>query len=62
MSPFDVTALVAMLHVFYPNATAADIARARRERPEYFGGGRLRGTDGLLLELPDGRLFQIEVP
>jgi len=48
-----------MLRAFYPFATAAELARARRERPEYFGGGRLGGTDGTLLYLPDGRVFQV---
>lgn len=59
MTPFDPIALTIMLRTFYPFATPADLARARRERPEYFAAGRLRGHDGTLLELPDGRLFQI---
>jgi hypothetical protein len=59
MSPFDPVALTAMLRAFYPLASAADLARARRERPEYFGGGRLGGADGTLLELPDGRIYRV---
>ena len=59
MQPFDAIALTVMLRAFYPVTTPADLARARRERPEYFGGGRLGGRDGTLLYLPDGRVFQV---
>lgn len=59
MQPFSLEALIAMLRAFYPMATPADLARARRERPEYFGAGRLIGASGTLLLLPDGRLYEI---
>lgn len=55
MTPFDTVALVAMLVTFYPVVSAPEFARARRERPEYFGGGVIFGSKGDKLRLPDGR-------
>lgn len=56
-SPFDGAALVAMLQAFYPAVSAAAFARARSERPDYFGGGVIFGSKGDKLRLPDGREF-----
>ena len=56
---FDPVVLTVMLRAFYPQATPADLARARRERPAYFGGGRLGGADGTWLYLPDGRIYRV---
>jgi hypothetical protein len=39
VTPFDGAALLAMLLAFYPAVSAAALARARSERPEYFAGG-----------------------
>lgn len=55
MTPFDPAALVAMLLAFYPIVSAAWLATARRDRPEYFAGGVLFGSKGDKLRLPDGR-------
>ncbi len=57
MTPFDPWALLAMLLAFYPTVSAAAFAQARRERPEYFAGGRIVGSGGDKLQLPDGRIF-----
>lgn len=57
MTPFDPFALVAMLTAFYPVVTPANFARARSERPEYFAAGRIVGSKGDKLQLPDGRVF-----
>lgn len=59
MTPFDGTALLAMLRAFYPTVTRAALERARRERPEYFAGGALIGRHGEVLRLADGRLFDL---
>lgn len=56
-SPFDGGALVAMLQAFYPTVSGAAFALARRERPEYFGGGVIFGSKGDKLRLPDGREY-----
>jgi hypothetical protein len=54
MTPFSPSALVAILLAFYPTVSGAELARARRERPEYFAGGSLGGSHGDKLTLPDG--------
>lgn len=59
MTPFDPTALVAMLLAFYLNVSAGDLARARVERPDYFSGGTLGGSHGDKLFLPDGRIWDL---
>jgi hypothetical protein len=59
MTPFDAVALLAMLLAFYPTVNASELARARRERPEYFAGGTLLGSKGDKLRLPDGRIFDL---
>jgi hypothetical protein len=59
MTPFDATALLVMLLAFYPTVSGAELARARRERPEYFAAGVLFGTKGDKLQLPDGRVFDL---
>lgn len=59
MTPFDPVALVAMLNAFYPVVSAAVLAFARTERPEYFAGGVLFGSKGDKLRLPDGREFDL---
>lgn len=59
MTPFDPIALVAMLTAFYPVVSAAELARAFRARPEYFAGGRLTGSKGDKLVLPDGRVWDL---
>lgn len=59
MTPFDPIALLAMLRAFYPEATVANLRRAREERPEYFAGGALFGSKGEKLRLPDGRVFDL---
>ena len=59
MTPFDPVALHAMLDAFYPTVSAAHLARARSERPEYFAGGVLFGSKGDKLKLPDGREFDL---
>lgn len=43
-----------MLLTFYPDVSAAALAQARRERPEYFAGGVLGGSHGDKMTLPDG--------
>ena len=45
-----------MLLTFYPDVSAAALARARAERPEYFAGGTIVGSHGDKCRLPDGRL------
>lgn len=57
MTPFDPIALLAMLHAFYPVVGPAALARARRERPDYFASADLVGTGGDKIRLPDGRIF-----
>lgn len=59
MTPFDPFALVAMLTVFYPVVSSASLARAFAERREYFAGGRLTGSKGDKLTLPDGRVWDL---
>jgi hypothetical protein len=59
VTPFDATALLVMLLAFYPIVSGAELARARRERPEYFAGGALVGSKGDKLQLPDGRVFDL---
>jgi hypothetical protein len=59
VTPFDATALLVMLLAFYPTVSGAELARARRERPEYFASGVLFGTKGDKLRLPDGRVFDL---
>jgi len=59
MTPFDGAALLAMLLAFYQPASAANLRRARLERPEYFAGGELFGTHGDKFRLPDGRVFDL---
>lgn len=44
-----------MLVTFYPTVSAANFARARIDRPEYFAGGVIFGSKGDKLRLPDGR-------
>jgi hypothetical protein len=57
--PFDGHALLVMLLTFYPEVTRASLERAFRERPAYFAGGRLIGRHGEVLQLDDGRLFDL---
>lgn len=57
MTPFDAGALLVMLQSFYPVVSGSELARARRERPEYFASGALFGSHGDKLLLPDGRVF-----
>lgn len=57
MTPFDPSALLAMLLAFYPTVSPAALALARRERPEYFAAGQIIGSKGDKLQLPDGRVF-----
>jgi hypothetical protein len=57
VTPFDPSALVAMLIAFYPAVSGAAFAQARRERPEYFAGGTIFGSKGDKLRLPDLREF-----
>lgn len=59
MTPFDGVALLAMLLAFYPLVSSGELARARRERPEYFAAGELFGSKGDKLKLPDGRVFDL---
>lgn len=59
MTPFDAVALLAMLLAFYPIVSSVELARARRERPEYFAGGTLIGSKGDKLRLPDLRIFDL---
>lgn len=59
MTPIDLTALVVVLQVFYPDATAANLARAMIERPEYFAGARQVGAAGDQILLPDGRVIDL---
>lgn len=61
MTPFDPSALVAILSAFYPDVSTASLAKARAERPGVFQGGTLVG-DGSQLQLPDGRLFDLIGP
>lgn len=56
---FDAYALYVMLRAFYPNASAAALAQAFAERPQYFGGGSIGGPAGDWLTLPDGRVFDL---
>jgi hypothetical protein len=59
VTPFDGVALLAMLVAFYPVVGPAALRRARDERPEYFAGGEIRGTEGDKLWLGDGRKFDL---
>lgn len=59
MTPFDPVAWLAMMLTFYPSVTRTSLARAMAERPSYFAGGRLIGSVGDKLLLPDGRVFDI---
>ena len=59
MIPFDRVALLAMLVTFYPEVSRANLELAYRERPEYFAGGVLFGTNGEKLRLGDGRFFDL---
>lgn len=59
MTPFDPVALLTMLLTFYPVVNGSELARARRERPEYFAGGVLFGSKGDKLQLTDGRAFDL---
>lgn len=59
MTPFDPVALVAMLIAFYSPPSVARLTQARAQRPEYFAGGRLIGTTGEKLLLPDARIFDL---
>jgi len=59
VTPFDAVALLAMLLTFYPDVSAAALARARTERPAYFSGGTIGGTHGDKFTLPDGRGFDL---
>lgn len=59
MTPFDPIALLAMLQAFYDVVGPAALARARRERPDYFAAGEIIGTSGDKLRLPDGRIFDL---
>jgi hypothetical protein len=59
VTPFDPVALLAMLLSFYAIINGSELARARRERPEYFAGGTLLGSKGDKLRLPDGRMFDL---
>jgi len=59
VTPFDPWALLAMLLSFYPAVSVAALTRARAERPEYFAGGRLGGSKGEKLYLPDGRVWDL---
>jgi hypothetical protein len=59
VTPFDGVALLAMLIAFYPIVGPAALLRARAERPEYFAGGEIRGTEGDKLWLGDGRKFDL---
>ena len=55
----DPTAIVALLNAFYLPCSPANLARARRERPEYFAGGTLIGKSGDALQLPDGDVWDL---
>ncbi len=46
-----------MLLAFYPVVSPANFARARSERPEYFGGGTITRAGGDKIQLPDGRIY-----
>lgn len=59
MIPFDELALLVMLVTFYPVVGPAALQRARAERPAYFAGGEIRGTDGDKLWLADGRKYDL---
>jgi hypothetical protein len=59
VTPFDPDALLAMLLAFYPTPSAAALAQAYRERPDYFAGGTLIGSKGDKLQLGDGRVFDL---
>jgi hypothetical protein len=59
VTPFDPSALLAVLLAFYPVVSAATLARARTERPEYFASGTLGGSKGDKLVLQDGRVFDL---
>ncbi len=59
MTPFDGTALLAMLLAFYPTPSPAALVQARAERPEYFSGATLIGRSGDKFQLPDGRIFDV---
>jgi len=57
VTPFDPQALLVMLLTFYPIVSGEALLTARRERPEYFGGGTIIGHHFDALQLPDGRIF-----
>jgi hypothetical protein len=59
VTPFDPVALYAMLLSFYQLVSASELARARRERPDYFAAGTLGGSKGDKLFLPDTRVFDL---
>lgn len=59
MTPFNPTALLVMLLTFYPIVSPAELARARRERPDAFAGGVLGGSHGDKMTLPDGRVWDL---
>jgi hypothetical protein len=59
VTPFNGAALLAMLLAFYPTVSGSELARARRERPEYFAAGVLFGSKGDKLQLPDGRVYDL---
>lgn len=59
MAPFDPAALLAMLLAFYPVCSPGELARAWRERPEYFAGGVLIGRHGDVLRLPNGDVWDL---
>lgn len=61
MTPFNQTALLAMLLTFYPIVSVENLRLARSERPDYFAGGTLFGSTGEKLRLPDGRVFDLIV-
>lgn len=48
-----------MLLAFYPAVSAAALALARSERPEYFAGAIVIGHSGDKFQLPDGRIFDV---
>jgi hypothetical protein len=57
--PFDPGALPRLLETFYPVVTPANLALARQEFPDWFGGGVLFGSKGDKLRLPDGREYDL---
>lgn len=59
VTPFNPQALLAMLLAFYPECSPANLARAWRERPEYFAGGVIIGNKGDALRLPSGEVWDL---